>query len=62
MEKAKDIAYHIIALEKSPEDNSAVITELEKQIKDILLTIPYSLEQKYIDDGIDTIFKRSLSL
>ena len=60
VEKAKDIAYHIIALGKSPEDNSAVITGLEKQIKDILLTIPYSLEQKYINDGIDTIFERSL--
>lgn len=61
VEKAKDIAYHIIALEKSSDDNSAVITGLEKQIKDILLTIPYSLEQKYIADGIDAIFERSLS-
>lgn len=62
MEKAKDIAYHIIALEKSPDDNSAAIAELEKQIKDILLTISYSLEQKYINDGVETIFKRSLRL
>ena len=62
VEKAKDIAYRIIALERSADDNSAVITELEKKIKDILLTIPYSLKQKYIDDGIETIFKRSLGL
>lgn len=62
VEKAKDIAYHIIALEKSSDDNSAMVTELEKQIRGILLNVPYSLEQKYIDDGIETIFKRSLGL
>ena len=62
MEKAKDIAYHIIALEKSSDDNSEAVTELEKQLRDILLNVPYSLEQKYIDDGIETIFKRSLGL
>lgn len=62
VEKAKDIAYHIIALEKSPGDNSVAIVVLEKQIKDTLSTISYSLEQKYINDGIETIFKRSLGL
>lgn len=62
VEKAKDIAYHIIALEKSSDDNSEAVTELEKQLRDILLNVPYSLEQKYIDDGIETIFKRSLGL
>lgn len=62
VEKAKDIAYNIIALEKSPDDKSAVVAELEKQIRDTLSTIPYSLEQKYIDDGIEAIFKRSLEL
>ena len=62
VEKAKDIAYNIIALEKSSNDNAEKIVELEKQIKDTLLTIPYSLEQKYIDDGIEIIFKRSLGL
>lgn len=62
VEKAKDIAYHIIALKKSSNDNSEAIAELEKQIKDILSNIPYSLEQKYIDDGIEIIFKRSLGL
>lgn len=62
VEKAKDIAYHIKALEKTPDDNSTAIAELEKQIKEILSTISYSLEQKYIDDGVETIFKRSLGL
>lgn len=60
VEKAKDIAYHIIRLEKSSDDNSAAISELERQIKDTLSTLSYSLEQKYIDDGIETIFRRSL--
>ena len=62
VEKAKDIAYRIIALERSSDDNLEAIIELEKQIKDVLSTIPYSLEQKYIDDGIENIFKRSLEL
>lgn len=62
VEKAKDIAYLIIALEKSADDNSAAIAELEKQIKGTLLNVSYSLKQKYIDDGIETIFKRSLEL
>lgn len=60
VEKAKDIAYHVIALEKSSDDTSEVILELENQIKGILSNVPYSLEQKYIDDGVEAIFKRSL--
>lgn len=62
VEKAKDIAYRIIALKKSSDDNFAAVAELEKQIKGILSNIPYSLEQKYIDDGIEIIFKKSLEL
>ncbi len=62
VEKAKDIAYHVLALEKSSDDNSVSIFELEKQIKDILSSVDYSLEQKYIADGIEIIFRRSLGL
>lgn len=60
VEKAKDIAYHIIAMEKSSDDMSEVILESENQIKNILSDVPYSLDQKYINDGIEAIFKRSL--
>lgn len=60
VEKAKDIAYHIIAMEKSSDDMSEVILESENQIKNILSNVPYSLDQKYINDGIEAIFKRSL--
>lgn len=62
VEQAKDIAYNIIALEKSPDDVSTVVSELENKIRDILPNISYTLDQKYIDDGIDVIFKRSLGL
>ncbi len=60
--KAKDIAYHIIALEKGSDNTSKEIGELEKQIRETLLNVPYSLEQKYINDGVEAIFKRSLEL
>lgn len=60
VEKAKDIAYHIIALEKSSDSNDVIITELEAQIREILFNISYALEQKYVVDGIENIFKRSL--
>lgn len=62
VEKAKDIAYYIKTLEKSSDDMTEVILELEKQIKSTIFNIPYSLEQKYIDDGIEAIFRRSLEL
>ena len=60
VEKAKDIAYHILALEKSPDSNAVIIAELETQIREILLNIPYVLAQKYVVDGIESIFKRVL--
>lgn len=60
VEKAKDIAYHIVTLEKSSDDMSEVISELEHQIKGMLSNISYSLNQKYINDGIEAIFRRSL--
>ena len=62
VEKAKDLAYHIITLEKSSGDNSTAILELECQIKNTLSGISYSLDRKYINDGIDEIFKRSLKM
>ena len=58
--KAKDIAYRIIALEKNANDTSSDIIALEKEIRSTLSDIPYSLEQKYIDDGIEEIFRRAL--
>ncbi len=60
--QAKDIAYHIIAMENSSEDKTKDILEAENKIKNILSNIPYSLEQKYVDDGIEVVFKRSLGL
>ena len=62
VEKAKNIAYYIKTLEKSSDDMTKDVLELEKQIKGTIFNIPYSLEQKYIDDGIEEIFRRSLKL
>ena len=62
VEKAKNIAYYIKTLEKSSDDMTKDILELEKQIKGTIFNISYSLEQKYIDDGIEEIFRRSLKL
>ena len=58
--KAKDIAYRIKSLERNSNDNSSSIMALEKEIKRTLTGISYSLEQKYIDDGIEEIFRRAL--
>lgn len=58
--KAKDLAYTILNLEKQKQDLSLQILELEKAIKSNILNISYSLEQKYIDDGIQAIFERAV--
>ena len=62
LEKAKDIAYRIMALKRSSDDRSSEIEGLRKQIKSILSSISYSLKQKYPVAGVDAIFKQSLRL
>lgn len=53
--KAKDLAYNILSLKKVIEDKQNEIASIEKEIRDTLNNIPYTLEQKYIDDGIKDI-------
>lgn len=43
-------------MERTKED----IKRIEKEIMETISDIPYSLEQKYIDDGIQDIFIESL--
>lgn len=54
--KAKDLAYIILKLRKEIESQKEQIKSIKQEIKDILNNIPYSLEQKFIDDGIKDIF------
>lgn len=54
--KAKDLAYNILRLERVAEDKSKEIESIKSEIKGILKDISYTLEQKYIDDGIKDIF------
>ena len=53
--KAKDLAYNILKLKKEIENNIEKMAAIKIEIKGILNNIPYSLEQKYIDDGIKDI-------
>lgn len=58
--KAKDLAYNILSLQKEPINKEKEISGIENEIKDILTNIPYTLEPKYIKDGIKDILDRIL--
>ncbi|MCT4507344.1 MAG: type II toxin-antitoxin system PemK/MazF family toxin [Tepidibacter sp.] len=53
--KAKDLAYNILSLNKQIEAREEKIVSIKQEIKEILNNIPYTLEQKHIDDGIKDI-------
>lgn len=57
--KARNLAYNVIALKKNTEENKKDIKHIENQIVGILKDIPYSLEQKYVNDGIENVFIES---
>lgn len=59
--KAKNLAYNVVVLKKDMEKTKEDIKRIEKEIMEIIKDIPYSLEQKYIDDGIQDIFIESLT-
>ncbi|MEG1502442.1 MAG: type II toxin-antitoxin system PemK/MazF family toxin [Synergistaceae bacterium] len=59
--KAKNLAYNVLALKKDLKKTKDHINSLENEILDIIKDIPYSLEQKYIDDGIEDIFLECLA-
>jgi len=54
--KAKDLAYSIKDFQKSIAENEEEISSLKHEIKAILQGISFSLEKKYLDDGIQSIF------
>lgn len=58
--KAKDLAYNIKGLQKSNVASGEEISRLKHMIKETLQGISYSLEQKYIDDGIQCIFDEAM--
>lgn len=53
--KAKNLAYNILRLRKEINDKDNEIARIEQEIKDTINNIPYSLEQRYIDDGIKDV-------
>lgn len=58
--KAKDLAYNIKRLLKSNSASDEEISRLKHLIKETLQGISYSLEQKYIDNGIQDIFDEAM--
>lgn len=60
VEKAKNLAYNILSLEKNTNGSDEQIAELEHQIKETIKDINYSLDEQYIRDGIEKIFQRVL--
>lgn len=58
--KAKDLAYTIKGLKNQSVENEEEISKLKYEIKEILQDISYSLEQKHIDDGIQSIFDEAM--
>ena len=60
--KAKDIGYQIVKLRKKGEPDKKLIDELLLQIKEIIKNVPYSLEEKFVADGIEAIFDEAKKL
>lgn len=58
--KAKDLAYTIRGLKKQSVEFEEEISRLKNEIKETLQDISYSLEQKHIDDGIQSIFEEAM--
>jgi len=58
--KAKDLAYTIRGLKNRRAEIEEEISRLKHEIKETLQGISYSLEQKYIDDGIQSIFDEAM--
>lgn len=58
--KAKDLAYIIKGLNNRRAEIDEEISSLKNEIKETLKGISYSLEQKYIDDGIQSIFDEAM--
>lgn len=59
--KAKDLAYTIKGLQKSIAESEEEISRLKREIKAILQDISFSLEKKYLDDGIQSIFDDAMN-
>jgi uncharacterized protein YifN (PemK superfamily) len=58
--KAKDLAYNIKKLDDKIKEYTNTINRIREEIKDTLKNIEYTLEQKYIDDGIKDILDEIL--
>ena len=59
--KAKDLAYTIRGLKNQRVEIEEEISRLKYEIKETLQGISYSLDKKYIDDGIQSIFDEAMN-
>lgn len=60
--KAKDLAYQIIKLRKNSVLDTETINSLLNSIKTSINNLSYSLDQKSIKDGVESIFEEALNL
>lgn len=54
--KAKDIAYTIIKINNSGNVDEAIINNFKVEIQQLIIGKSYTIEKKWIDDGIKSIF------
>ena len=60
--KAKDLAYMILSIKRAEDYEKEKVQALELQIKDIIKDIPYSLNERLVQDGIGEIFENAKKL
>ncbi|MEG0372218.1 MAG: type II toxin-antitoxin system PemK/MazF family toxin [Clostridium sp.] len=60
--QATSKAYHILRLRKILQEKTEEIACIQREIQDIIKDIPYTLEQKQIDDGIKELLDEIVQL
>lgn len=60
--KAIDIAYQVVKLRKSETFDKEKVDELLMQIKETINHVAYSLDEQFVQDGIDAIFEEAKML
>lgn len=61
LNKAINLAYHIIAANKKHDVDTEEIKRVESEIHEIISNIPYELDQSDIDNGVQAIFETCIS-
>lgn len=58
--KAKDLAYDIIKINEETAAEKEEIQKKEMEIREIVKDIPYRLHEKFIEDGVEEVFKEAI--